>query len=170
MDPEAIYTRALTAHQDGQLSEAQSLLVQVIQINPRHERAWLSLASVVPTTDQSIDCLKRVLAINPENAQAQNLLDQARKEKVRQEVLAVLTQESTVEQEGISRLGKYLINAQFITSQQLELALAEQQKTAAAEQPKRLGEILVELSLITDQQLEQAIHDQLRDYNNLFVD
>ncbi len=171
MDAEAIYDRALTTLQAGQLAEAQRLLVQVIQANPRHEQAWLSLASVVPNTDQSMDCLKRVLAINPENMQARNLLDQARKEKVRQEVLAVLTGPApAVEKEGVSRLGKYLLKAQFITSQQLEFALSEQQKTASAKQPKRLGEILVEQGLITEQQLDQAIRIQSQDFNNLFVD
>jgi tetratricopeptide (TPR) repeat protein len=171
MDPEAIYARALTAHQAGQLTEAQRLLAQVIQANPRHEQAWLSLAAVVPDLEHSMDCLERVVAINPENEQALNLLDQARKEKVRREVLAMLAGPApAIEEERVSRLGKYLLKAQFITSQQIDLALAEQQKTATAEKPKRLGEILVEQGLITDQQLDQAVRDQFRDFNKLFVD
>jgi len=171
MDPEVVYARAMTALQSGQVAEARRLLVQVIQVKPRHEQAWLSLASVLTNSDQKLDCLKRVLAINPENSQAISLLDQAKKEKVRQEVLDLLTGPApTVEKGSVSRLGEYLLRAQTITSRQLEFALAEQQKTVSVEQPKRLGEILVELGFITEQQLDQAVLDQFRDFNNLFVD
>jgi hypothetical protein len=98
------------------------------------------------------------------------MLDQARKEKVRREVLAMLEGPApAVEEEKLSRLGKYLLKAQFITPMQLDLALAEQQKTASAQKPRRLGEILVEQGVITDQQLDQAVRDQFRDFNNLFI-
>jgi tetratricopeptide (TPR) repeat protein len=171
MEPEAIYTRALSALQAGQLAEARRLLAQVIQADPHHEQAWLSLASVVPNIDQSMDCLEHVVALNPENEQALNLLEQARKEMVRREVLAMLEGPApVVEGKRVSRLGEYLLRAQFITSQQLEFALAEQQKTAGSEMPRKLGEILVERGDITSQQLEQGIRDQHQDFNNLFVD
>jgi predicted HTH transcriptional regulator len=90
---------------------------------------------------------------------------------VRLEVLSMLEGPApVVEEKRVSRLGEYLLRAQFITSQQLEFALAEQQKTAGSEMPRKLGEILVERGDITSQQLEQGIRDQHQDFNNLFVD
>jgi tetratricopeptide (TPR) repeat protein len=170
MDLDAIYTRAQAALQAGQLAESQRLLVQVLQADPRHEQAWLALAAVMTDPDQKLDCLERVITINPENEQAQTLLDEIRREKVRLEVLAMLEGPApVVEKETVSPLGKYLLKAQLVTSQQLEVALAEQQKTAGAERPKKLGEILVEQGLITGEQLEQVVRNQYQDYNNLFV-
>jgi len=170
MDLDAVYTQALSALQAGQLAESQRLLVQVIQVDPRHEQAWLSLAAVVPNLDQKLDCLERVAAINPENEQALSLLDEIRREKVRLEVLAMLEGPApVVEKETVSRLGKYLLKARYITPEQLEIALVEQQKAASAERPKKLGEILVEHGLITVEQLEQVVRDQFQDFNNLFV-
>ena len=170
MDIDAIYARALGALQAGQLTESQRLLVQVIQADPRYEQAWLSLASVLTDPDQKLDCLERVIAINPDNEQALTLLDEIRTEKVRLEVLSMLAGPAPeVEKETVSLLGKYLLNYQFITPGQLDTALAEQQKSAGAEKPKKLGEILVEQGVITSQQLDQAVRDQFQDFNNLFV-
>lgn len=171
MDINETYDLAQVALQAGQVAECRHLLTRMLQANPRHEQAWLALAEILTDPDQKQDCLERVVAINPQNEQALSLLDAIRSEKVRLEVLAMLVGPVPVgEKESVSRLGKYLLEARFITPDQLDLALVEQQKAAGRQENKKLGEILVEQGVLTGQQLEQAIRNQYRDFNNLFVD
>ncbi len=51
---------------------AAELLAKAIRLNPNHELAWLWFSGVVETEPEQLYCLKRVLAINPENDAANN--------------------------------------------------------------------------------------------------
>lgn len=58
----------------NQLSAAQVLLVQAIKQQPKSEEAWYLLSFVVTDQRQQIDCLQRVLRLNPTHRQAQDRL------------------------------------------------------------------------------------------------
>jgi tetratricopeptide (TPR) repeat protein len=189
MDAEALYLQAMNDIQAGRHEEAQGLLAQVLQANPRNELAWLALALIVPEMDQAIECLNRVLALNPHHEQALKYLDLAHQEKGRDETAAA-PESSTPTDEGASgedaptmavepsdadlgrlpRLGKYLLGAGVVTVAQIEAGLTAQRKAAAAGKLKRLGEILVEQGVITSKELDAAVHEQFQRFNSLFWD
>jgi hypothetical protein len=59
-----------------QLPKAQRLLVEYIKKNPNSEQAWYVLSTAVDDPRKQIECLQRVLRINPANAEAQTRLMQ----------------------------------------------------------------------------------------------
>ena len=173
MDPDALYRQARADIDAGRHENAQRLLAHVVLANPQHEQAWLALGLIVPEMDQAIECLNRVLALNPHNAEALKYLDLARKEKRRDEALPA--SESTAQPGGdeagrLPRLGSFLVKAQFVSPAQLEAALAVQREAASAGNPPRLGEILVEQGVITVAQLDIAVREQQQRFNSLFWD
>jgi hypothetical protein len=60
-----------------QLPKAQRLLVEYIKQNPNSEQAWYVLSTAVDDPRKQIECLQRVLRINPANTEAQARLMQA---------------------------------------------------------------------------------------------
>lgn len=72
---EALLDQAIAAAGAGNHRNALALLAQVVELDPRNERAWLWLAELVETDAQRIDCLERVLCINPDNSDARQRLD-----------------------------------------------------------------------------------------------
>jgi hypothetical protein len=67
--------QAITLIKNGDRAAGQKLLVEIVTREPGNEMAWLWLASVVPA-DKRRYCLERVLTINPNNAQARQVLAQ----------------------------------------------------------------------------------------------
>src|SRR5512139_1409381 len=57
-----------------QLPKAQRLLVEYIKKNPNSEQAWFVLSTAVDDPGKQIECLQRVLRINPANKEAQDRL------------------------------------------------------------------------------------------------
>ena len=57
-----------------QLPKAQRLLVEYIKQNPTSEEAWYALSTAVDDPRKQIECLQRVLRINPANTEAQSRL------------------------------------------------------------------------------------------------
>ncbi len=188
MDSNALYNQAVAAIKDNQNEQARKLLVEVVRTNPRHEQAWLALASVLTDMAQAIDCLKRVLALNPENVTAQEWLAFAEQEKARQEAVAEMNAEAQAapagaaapadisleepgdEERPVPRLGKYLLDYKFITPDQLKAALLAQRKAQEAGESKRLGDILLEQGAITEERLNFAVREQHRGFYSLFND
>lgn len=66
--------RARAFLQAGQPQLARPLLVEVVKQQPASEEGWLLLSQAVTDQKQKIDCLQRVLRINPANAEAQSWL------------------------------------------------------------------------------------------------
>jgi tetratricopeptide (TPR) repeat protein len=62
--------RGITAAQAGRREEARQLLLHVVELDERNERAWLWLSGVVDSRDDRRVCLENVLAINPGNPHA----------------------------------------------------------------------------------------------------
>ena len=172
-DSDALYRQARADIDAGRHESAQRLLAHVVLANPRHEDAWLALAMIVPEMDQAIECLNRVLALNPHNAEAVKYLEMARQEKRRDEGFP--GPESSAQPGGdevgrLPRLGSFLVKAQLVSPAQLEAALAAQREAVSAGNQQRLGEILVEQGVITIAQLDLAVREQQQRFNSLFWD
>jgi tetratricopeptide (TPR) repeat protein len=182
MDVNALYAQATIALKAKRNDEARKLLADVLRLNPRHEDAWLALASILTDMHQAIDCLKRVLAINPQNATAQEWLVFAQQEIDRQAVIKEMTAEATPAPEAppaepaeeeprpVPRLGEYLLQYKFITLEQLNAALSAQRAGAKAGLAKRLGDILLEQGTLSEERLNFALREQHRSFYSLFDD
>jgi len=66
--------RAAAYLQAGQPQLARPLLIEVVKQQPDSEEGWLLLSQAVAEQQQKIDCLQRVLRINPDNREAQSRL------------------------------------------------------------------------------------------------
>ena len=182
MDVNALFAQATIAVKARRNDEARKLLAEVLHLNPRHEDAWLALASILTDMHQAIDCLKRVLAINPQNATAQEWLVFAQQEIDRQEVIKEMAAEVVPAPEAppaepadeeprlVPRLGEYLLQYKFITGEQLNAALAAQRAAAKAGLAKRLGDILLEQGTLSEDRLNYALREQHRSFYSLFDD
>ena len=62
---------AAKAIQEGDRQQARLLLKELLSTDPNNEEAWLCVSLTTDDVDQQRQCLERVLAINPDNAQAQ---------------------------------------------------------------------------------------------------
>lgn len=74
LDCDELQRQGLTALKAGDKARAQALFAQIVKADPRNERAWLYLAATVKNPDEQRYCLQRVLALDPNNAQAQRAL------------------------------------------------------------------------------------------------
>ncbi len=59
--------QGIAAVRTGQLDVGRQLLARAIQLNPQSETAWIWMSGVVQTDEQRIQCLRQVIAINPNN-------------------------------------------------------------------------------------------------------
>ena len=66
-----VITQAQALIRSQQLPKAQRLLVEYIKQNPNSEQAWYALSTAVDDPRKQIECLQRVLRINPANPEAQ---------------------------------------------------------------------------------------------------
>src|SRR5574341_766719 len=73
--PEALRP-ALELIRAGKLQTAQRLLVPFVQTNPHSEQGWFLLSLTLTDRKQQADCLRRVLQLNPANAEAKMRLAQ----------------------------------------------------------------------------------------------
>ncbi len=60
----------IKAAQEGNRTEARSLLLQVTEIEPENENAWLWMASISEYPEELLIFLNNILAINPNNSRA----------------------------------------------------------------------------------------------------
>jgi hypothetical protein len=67
--------QAIALAQSGQREAARALLLQVLEVQPRSEAAWLWLASVARDEGERVSALRRVLGINPSNQAARAALE-----------------------------------------------------------------------------------------------
>jgi len=72
--------QAVELAQAGRRDEARGLLLHYLQGAPDNEVAWLWLASVAADQPEYVRALNEVLRINPNNAQARQLLEQFRQQ------------------------------------------------------------------------------------------
>jgi hypothetical protein len=67
-----ILDKSIAAYKQDDMATASKLLAQVIKQDPNNERAWLWLSGIVATDAERLFCIKRLLAINPENELAKH--------------------------------------------------------------------------------------------------
>jgi tetratricopeptide (TPR) repeat protein len=173
MDETTLYAQAEAAIKDKRFDDARKLLITLVKVNPRSEAGWLALASTLDDMHQAIDCLKRVLALNPNNEMAKEWLDFAQQELARQAAVAEMKAEDATfqvmivepgdETRPVPRLGKYLLDYKFVTEDQLRAALVAQRQGNARGDSKRLGDYLVEQKALTRERLEFAVEEQKKD-------
>jgi tetratricopeptide (TPR) repeat protein len=75
-----------TALKAGRRSEARTVLLQAVEIDPQNERAWLLLGDLSPDLDDRIISLENVLVLNPAHAKAKRRLVRLR--RLREDPLA----------------------------------------------------------------------------------
>ena len=179
MDESDLFNQALAAAQAGQRAQARRVLAELVNINPRHEQAWLRLAGVVDNSIQTVDCLKRVIAINPNNFTARDWLNKIQSGSttpLNEAIVGGPLEESVSlaepgdSERPVPRLGQYLLDYQFITAEQLRAALMAQRTSIASGNPRRLGDILLEQGALAPERLEFAVREQHRSFYSLFND
>jgi hypothetical protein len=68
--------QGITAYRAGDKAQARHLLIAAIRQNPQDEQAWLYMSGLVETDAQRLDCLRRVLVINPDNLAARQAIEE----------------------------------------------------------------------------------------------
>lgn len=63
--------RGIAAAKAGRREEARQILLHIVELDERNEQAWLWLSGAVDGREDRRVCLENVLAINPNNAHAQ---------------------------------------------------------------------------------------------------
>jgi hypothetical protein len=71
-----VLQQAMEFYVAGQLVEARALLLDIVRADPRLEAGWMFLSYTLEEPAQKADCLRKVLAINPENTEAKAALEQ----------------------------------------------------------------------------------------------
>lgn len=184
MDINSVFKQAMAAIDAKNQEEARNLLMTVVRADPKHEEAWLMLAWVVDDMDKALDCLDRVLTLNPNNPTAKEWREFAIREKSRQAAVAEMESEAATPpsapdvqiyepgdaERPVPRLGQYLLEYKFITEDQLKAALRAQRQAETSGQSKRLGDLLLEQGALTAERLEFALREQQRSFYSFFND
>ncbi|MBN2302994.1 MAG: hypothetical protein JXQ72_00865 [Anaerolineae bacterium] len=74
-DVDDLVRQAAEAFRNGQRQEARGLLEQAIELDQRHEIAWLWMSAVAETPEDQKICLENVILLNPNNQQARQRLN-----------------------------------------------------------------------------------------------
>ncbi len=72
--PETLH-RAYLLLKEGRAQEAQPVLIEFLKRNPDSEQGWMLLSHAVENPQHKVECLQRVLQINPHHARAQNRIE-----------------------------------------------------------------------------------------------
>jgi hypothetical protein len=164
--------------QARQIEAARALLVDLVSTHPNHAEGWLLLATVVDA-DRAVDCLERVLALEPGHARARKWLARAQGEQARLSTrktqpyaaeAEVPLNEPGDEARSVRRLGQYLLEFKFVSADQLRAALAEQRRAQPAGAARRVGELLLEQGALTEDRLNFALREQSRELFSYYED
>jgi hypothetical protein len=70
-----VLQQAMEFYVAGQIVEARALLLDVVRADPNVEAGWMFLSYTLDDPNRKADCLRKVLAINPQNAEARAELE-----------------------------------------------------------------------------------------------
>lgn len=177
MEAEGAFEQAQALLRSGQSEAARRVLVELVASHPAHEEGWLLLSTVVDV-NHAVDCLRRVLALNPAHERARKWLPLAERE---QERLAALQSQPPAEDEvpltepgdeerPVPRIGQYLLDFKFVRAEQLRAALAAQRRAKASGQAPRVGDLLLAQGVISEERLNFAVREQSRGFFSQFQD
>ncbi len=80
-DVNQLVEKAIAAYKAKQKSQARELLMQAVDLDDKHEQAWLWLSAVVDLVEDQQVCLENVLTINPKNDRARKGLEELYKKQ-----------------------------------------------------------------------------------------
>lgn len=83
VDVKELLRQGLAAARVGEREEARRYFTQATELDAGNEEAWLGLSGVVDSLAEKRACFERVLAINPENEEAQAGLARLRKREAK---------------------------------------------------------------------------------------
>src|ERR1051326_6994633 len=81
MEVAELLSRGVEAARAGQKPEARELLLQVVELDPHNEAAWVGLAGIMESLEDRIAACENVLTINPSNEKVRNYLAGLLKQK-----------------------------------------------------------------------------------------
>jgi hypothetical protein len=70
----AVLQQAMEFYVAGQIVEARALLLDVVRADSKVEAGWMFLSYTLDDPKQKADCYRKVLALNPKNAEARDAL------------------------------------------------------------------------------------------------
>lgn len=162
MDIVAELEAGIAATRAGKKTLARASFNRVLAEDPRNETAWLWMSKAMPTLEQSLKCLDRLLDLNPRHALARQARDVLHVHLMIEEasVLPTFMPPSSTAQRRIF-LGEALVEAGLLTQAQLESTLQLQVQQELMRQPARLGELLVQRRYVRSEQIEAALAAQV---------
>lgn len=78
MNRTELFQTAVTKAKAGERSQARDLLLELVEVEPKHELAWLWLSELVDEPEDKIIALENALTINPARHQTQQRLNSLR--------------------------------------------------------------------------------------------
>jgi twitching motility two-component system response regulator PilG len=78
MNATDLLREGIAAAKAGDKAQTRRLLREVVRLDATNETAWMWLAGVAETSQEALDCLRRVLEINPGNDRARDSVKAAR--------------------------------------------------------------------------------------------
>lgn len=84
MREDTLLQQAISIARAGHELTARDIFLEVVEINPRNELAWMWLTGLLDDLDDSIYACQMVLDINPLNASARQYLDELQEKKQKQ--------------------------------------------------------------------------------------
>ena len=182
MEAEGAFEQAQALLRAGQPEAARRRLVELVAAHPAHEEGWLLLSTLVDV-HHAVDCLRRVLALNPAHERARKWLPLAERERERLAALQapppsqpappedeVPLTEPGDDERPVPRLGQYLLDFKFVQAEQLRAALAAQRRAKASGQAPRVGDLLLAQGAISEERLNFAVREQSRGFFSQFQD
>jgi hypothetical protein len=76
MGKKSLMDEAISCIQKGQTEQARKTLEIITQEEPMNEESWLLLSKVVGNPKEEVECLSRVISINPDNIAAKLRISQ----------------------------------------------------------------------------------------------
>src|SRR5215208_8531368 len=81
MFPADVLQRAIQAARAGRRIEARDLLLEIVEIDPRNEMAWMWLSGLVDSLEDRIIACENVLTINPANEKVRAYLTELQRKQ-----------------------------------------------------------------------------------------
>jgi tetratricopeptide (TPR) repeat protein len=75
-----VLQRAIEAARAGRRGEARDVLIELVEVDPHNEMAWMWLSGLVDTLEDRIVACENVLTINPANAKVRDYLEKLQRQ------------------------------------------------------------------------------------------
>ena len=89
-DVDKLITFGQMALEQGWYAKAREYFEQAIALDAYNEEAWFQLAKLADEREEALNCLDRVLFINPQNVEARRMIERFRRERGPGELQAML--------------------------------------------------------------------------------